>query len=165
MNIKCLDTLDNTLKDKLKTAKKECMNIIDLSYAGVVQKEEGETEKITIYSLLPTLENVQFLKREKEGKKEIYMTKFDLIADISEESLEILLKEVETTYTELTNTGFYRGICIPEEIESNLRILECLSRRRENGKLDTLFINYTNLVAKIRQIQTQNMGQTRTLQL
>ena len=156
MNIKCIDTLGNELKNKLKVAKKECMTLTDISYVGVIQKT-------TIYSLLPKLENIQFLKRENGEEKEVYMVKHDLVATISEKALEMLLQEVNTTYIELTQKGFYRGICLPEEIEMNLRLLERLSLVRETSKMDSLFTDYANLIAEIRKIQTRNIDKSRSL--
>lgn len=163
MNIKCIDTLGNELKNKLKVAKKECMTLTDISYVGVIQKIEEGNQKTTIYSLLPKLENIQFLKRENGEEKEIYMVKHDLVATISEKALEMLLQEVNTTYIELTQKGFYRGICLPEEIEMNLRLLERLSLVRETSKMDSLFTDYANLIAEIRKIQTRNIDKSRSL--
>ena len=163
MNIKCIDTLGNELKNKLKVAKKECMTLTDISYVGVIQKIEEGNQKTTIYSLLPKLENIQFLKRENGEEKEVYMVKHDLVATISEKALEMLLQEVNTTYIELTQKGFYRGICLPEEIEMNLRLLERLSLVRETSKMDPLFTDYANLIAEIRKIQTRNIDKSRSL--
>lgn len=163
MNIKCIDTLGNELKNKLKVAKKECMTLTDISYVGVIQKTEEGNQKTTIYSLLPKLENIQFLKRENGEEKEVYMVKHDLVATISEKALEMLLQEVNTTYIELTQKGFYRGICLPEEIEMNLRLLERLSLVRETSKMDSLFTDYANLIAEIRKIQTRNIDKSRSL--
>ena len=163
MNIKCIDTLGNELKNKLKVAKKECMTLTDISYVGVIQKTEEGNKKTTIYSLLPKLENIQFLKRENGEEKEVYMVKHDLVATISEKALEMLLQEVNTTYIELTQKGFYRGICLPEEIEMNLRLLERLSLVRETSKMDSLFTDYANLIAEIRKIQTRNIDKSRSL--
>ncbi len=163
MNIKCIDTLGNELKNKLKVAKKECMTLTDISYVGVIQKIEEGNQKTTIYSLLPKLENIQFLKRENGEEKEVYMVKHDLVATISEKALEMLLQEVNTTYIELTQKGFYRGICLPEEIEMNLRLLERLSLVRETSKMDSLFTDYANLIAEIRKIQTRNIDKSRSL--
>ena len=163
MNIKCLNTLDKELQDKLKLAKRECINLPDISYTGVEQKTKDEKGETTIYSLLPTLENIQFLKRKTDTKKEVYMIKADLVADISEEALNTLLKEIGTTYSELSNTGFYRGISLPEEIEANFRILESLSKGRERGKLNSIFTDYTNLIAKIRTMQTNSLEEVQRL--
>lgn len=163
MNIKCIDTLGNELKNKLKVAKKECMTLTDISYVGVIQKTEEGNQKTTIYSLLPKLENIQFLKRENGEEKEVYMVKHDLVAAISEKALEMLLQEVNTTYIELTQKGFYRGICLPEEIEMNLRLLERLSLVRETSKMDSLFTDYANLIAEIRKIQTRSIDKSRSL--
>ena len=163
MNIKCIDTLGNQLNNKLKVAKKECMTLTDISYVGVIQKIEEGNQKTTIYSLLPKLENIQFLKRENGEEKEVYMVKHDLVATISEKALEMLLQEVNTTYIELTQKGFYRGICLPEEIEMNLRLLERLSLVRETSKMDSLFTDYANLIAEIRKIQTRNIDKSRSL--
>mgnify|MGYP001625279514 FL=1 len=163
MNIKCIDTLGNELKNKLKVAKKECMTLTDISYVGVIQKIEEGNQKTTIYSLLPKLENIQFLKRENGEEKEVYMVKHDLVATISEKALEMLLQEVNTTYIELTQKGFYRGICLPEEIEMNLRLLERLSLVRETSKMDSLFTDYANLIAEIRKIQTRSIDKSRSL--
>ena len=163
MNIKCIDTLGNELKNKLKVAKKECMTLTDISYVGVIQKIEEGNQKTTIYSLLPKLENIQFLKRENGEEKEVYMVKHDLVATISEKALEMLLQEVNTTYIELTQKGFYRGICLPEEIEMNLRLLVRLSSVRETSKMDSLFTDYANLIAEIRKIQTRNIDKSRSL--
>ena len=163
MNIKCIDTLGNELKNKLKVAKKECMTLTDISYVGVIQKIEEGNQKTTIYSLLPKLENIQFLKRENGVENEVYMVKHDLVATISEKALEMLLQEVNTTYIELAQKGFYRGICLPEEIEMNLRLLERLSLVRETSKMDSLFTDYANLIAEIRKIQTRNIDKSRSL--
>ena len=163
MNIKCIDALGNELKDKLKVAKKECMTLTDISYVGVIQKIEEGNQKTTIYSLLPKLENIQFLKRENGEEKEVYMVKHDLVATISEKALEMLLQEVNTTYIELTQKGFYRGICLPEEIEMNLRLLERLSLVRETSKMDSLFTDYANLIAEIRKMQTRSIDNSRSL--
>ena len=91
------------------------------------------------------------------------MVKHDLVATISEKALEMLLQEVNTTYIELTQKGFYRGICLPEEIEMNLRLLERLSLVRETSKMDSLFTDYANLIAEIRKIQTRNIDKSRSL--
>lgn len=162
MNINCIDSLDNELKEKIKLARKDCLTLTNISY-GVTHSMELEDRTITIYSLLPTLESVQIIKRENKSSCEVYMVKSNLVASISNNALEELLSQIQATSDELNSTGTYREIIIPHEIKSNLSILKRLSFKKEENFIDVAFFKYAQLISKIRDLQSSNLDKAKRL--
>lgn len=160
MSINCIDILDNELKEKLRLAKKDCLTLTSISY-GVLHEVDLGDKVITIYSLLPTLESIQIIKRENKESCQVYMVKANLVANISKESLEELLREIKETSDELTNTGTYREIMIPEEIKSNLGLLEHLSLQKQENVLDSAFSEYAELISQVRKTQALNLDKAK----
>lgn len=63
MNIECISTLDENLKDKLNVVRQNILAMNNVSYEGVTSVFENDQEKVTIYSLLTNLENIEIVKR------------------------------------------------------------------------------------------------------
>ena len=68
MSIECLNVLDASLKEKLAIVKESILSMGDISYKGVQSQFETEEEKITIYNLLPGLEEAEVVVKKEKGK-------------------------------------------------------------------------------------------------
>ena len=94
MSIECINVLDASLKEKLATIKKGILSMMNVPYEGIRSKFEQGEESITIYNLLPGLEEVEVVERKTKGKSNIYMIKRGLVASISEATLQELLSNI-----------------------------------------------------------------------
>lgn len=159
MSIQFINGLINPINDKLIMAKKDCLRMQELSFTGVKHELTENNSRTIMYSLLPGLEDFQIIVQiDANGMKHTYIAKLFLIAEISEESLEELLKRIN-----LANTKIKQGnaedlkelLTLPEEIENNCLIMSKLSLRKETHKLDLMFLEFALGIKKLREIQLQ----------
>ncbi len=157
MNINCIDSLGRELKEKLRVTKKNCLTLTNIPYSGVKHEIAEEDRTTTIYSLLPGLEDVQLIERTDKENTKVYMTKSELVANISKESLDDLLVQINIATASMENRGMISSgmITIPEEIINNLRTMNHISLKKLPNELDSLYTEYTTLIATIRELQTK----------
>src|SRR5690625_3533703 len=134
MSIECLNVLDASLKEKLAIVKESILSMGDISYKGVQSQFETEEEKITIYNLLPGLEEAEVVVKKEKGKDKshAYIIKNGLLAKISENSLNQLLNDLNIVVALIEN-GDFQTIkaldIIPKEIKEILQTIDRISTK------------------------------------
>ena len=145
MSIQFINGLINPINDKLIMAKKDCLRMQELSFTGVKHELTENNSRTIMYSLLPGLEDFQIIVQiDANGMKHTYIAKLFLIAEISEESLEELLKRIN-----LANTKIKQGNA------EDLKELLTLPEEIETHELDLMFLEFALGIKKLREIQLQ----------
>lgn len=162
MSIECLNVLDASLKEKLAIVKENILFMGDISYKGVQSQFETEEEKITIYNLLPGLEEAEVVVKKEKGKDKshAYIIKNGLLAKISENSLNQLLNDLNIVVALIEN-GDFQTIkeldIIPKEIKEILQTIDRISTKESIKRIDLLYQKYCLTIKQLRQIQAENL--------
>ena len=160
MSIECMNVLDASLKEKLATVKKSILSMTNIPYEGIQSKFETEEESITIYNLLPGLEEAEFIEKKTKDKCSIYMLKGGLVANISDSSLKELLSNINNLIAliEAGNFGEIKNLnVVPKEIEDIFQIIERISIKENTSRIDLLYQKYCVLLKQLRHIQAENL--------
>ena len=154
MSIEIVNVLDEKIKKALKEAKRNCLNEKNLSYAGKVHHFQEEGETLTVYSLLPGLEESQLVVRKADDEqKKILMVKADLVATISEDAFVELMSNIYASQNNLEdNDQAMEFDVLPDEIKKAYRTMQQISLRECSDELDLLFKEYALLTEKWHQI-------------
>ena len=161
MNIECTKTLDVDIIEKMNMAKKESLLINNIPFNGVKYQIESENKIVTIYNLLPGLEEFQIVTKKTSETNAVYMVRSNIVAKITEESLEELLSNI-TLVTTLLEKGEFAPISellvLPKEIEAICHTMGNISVDTNKNETDLLYQKYALLLKKIREIQMQNIN-------
>ena len=99
MSIECAKTLETDIIEKMNMAKKDCLLMSSIPYSGVKHQMESTDKTVTIYSLLPGVEEVQIVASKTPDANSVYMVRSNIAASISEEALEELLSNITLVTT------------------------------------------------------------------
>ena len=161
MSIECAKTLETDIIEKMNMAKKDCLLMSSIPYSGVKHQMESTDKTVTIYSLLPGVEEVQIVESKTPDTNSVYMVRSNIAASISEEALEELLSNI-TLVTTLLEKGEFTPIkellTLPKEIEAIYHTIGNISIDANKNELDLLYQKYALLLKEIRSIQLQNIN-------
>lgn len=156
MHISCIDVIDNKLQDAIKKIKLTSLQSPNLSFLGIHQEIIENDEKIKFYSLLPNMEEIIILKiTSSDNEKKHYMLKGPLIAEIKEETVKQLEKNLIVANYLFGKQDLHKMLeilSIPEEIQNINLAIENLCLPKELSTIDQSFFEYTNLLSKIRKM-------------
>lgn len=160
MNIECTKALDGDIIEKMDIAKKDCLLMESIPYSGVKYQMESENKAITIYNLLPGLEEVQIIVKTTPEDSIVYLVRSNIVASITEKSLEELLSNITLITTCLEKGEFSlipELLILPKEIEDVYHTMDNLTINANKNETDLLYQKYALLLKKIRAIQLQNI--------
>ena len=160
MSIECINVLDANLKEKLTSVKKGILTMMNIPYEGIRSKFEQGEESVTIYNLLPGLEEVEVVERKTKGKSNIYMIKRGLVASISEATLQELLSNIHNLMAliEAGNFGEIKKLnVVPKEIEDIFQTIDRISIKSNENRIDLLYQKYCLALKQLRYIQRENL--------
>lgn len=160
MSIECLNVLDGNLKEKLVTVKKNILTMANIPYEGIQSTFATDEESITIYNLLPELEEAEIVEKRSKDKCSTYIIKGGLVASISEDSLNELLSNIHNLMIaiETGNFGKIKELnVIPKEIEEIFQTMGRISIKENKNRIDLLYQKYCMILKQLRHVQAENL--------
>lgn len=158
-----MNVLKPGLSEKISMAKEDCLTSASIPFVGITHELKQDNEHTTIYSLLPSLENAQVVETEDINGKKAYLIKGAFTANISNESVQILLEQILIA-NNLLESGKFEELnelkIMPPEMEMTYKALDNLTKGIWlKGRIDDLYSNFAHLIARLRNIQRQYIEQ------
>lgn len=155
-----MSILDESLKDKLDVVRANILAMPNVPYEGVTSSFENEDEKVTIYSLLPNLENAEIVEKTTKNRNDIFIINNGLIASITKKTLQELLNNIAILVSkislgeldEITNLKV-----LPEDLENIVKTMNCLSIKKNENRVSLLYQKYCLALKGLRQIQAMHL--------
>ncbi len=154
MRINHISSVDINIRKTMLLEMQKCLKMKNLPFVGVKDVIE-EDETIIVYSLLPTLESFQVIKKiNKDGTTQVYMTKNSWVAEIKEESLNEFLTSI-SAINDLANdnTTLENMVHIPLEIKYNQSLINKISFHDQLNKVEELYQKFAMTISQMRKIQ------------